>query len=80
LAVVVYFGWPLVEESWRFNEHSESANGLPYRWVIKSILLLGLFLVVIAVLSVVMRLVAFLFGNIDVRHARINLGHSVSEV
>jgi TRAP-type mannitol/chloroaromatic compound transport system permease small subunit len=51
------------------NESSESANGLPYRWIPKSFILIGLVLLLIAVISVLMRVIVFLFGPQRLRRA-----------
>ena len=45
------------------NEGSESANGLPYRWIVKGFLFLGLVLLLAGVLSVLLRTIVFLFGS-----------------
>jgi TRAP-type mannitol/chloroaromatic compound transport system permease small subunit len=78
--VVMYFGWPFVEQSYLVNEHSEAGNGLPYRWVIKGVLFVGLVLLAAAVLSVVFKLVAFLFGRRSAQEVGLKLGPSPSEV
>ena len=80
LLAVLYFGWGFVADSYRFNEHSEAANGLPYRWIIKAVLYLGLVLVVVAVISVMLRLVAYLFGGRSAEEAGVKLGPAISEV
>lgn len=78
--VVMYFGWPFVEQSYLVNEHSEAGNGLPYRWIVKGVLFVGLALLAAAVLSVVFKLVAFLFGRRSAEEVGLKLGHSPSEV
>jgi len=57
------FAWLAV----KLNEHSESASGLPYRFVPKTFLFLGLVLLLAAVLSVMARLVVYLFGPAHLR-------------
>jgi TRAP-type mannitol/chloroaromatic compound transport system permease small subunit len=78
--VVVWYGWDLVRIAWVFSEGSDSGLGLPYRWVIKGVLWLGLWLLLLAVLSVLMRLVVCLFGNRTAEEAGLRIGASVSEV
>jgi TRAP-type mannitol/chloroaromatic compound transport system permease small subunit len=77
---VMYFGWPFVEQSYVFNEHSEAPNGLPYRWVIKAVLFLGLALLAAAVFSVVLKLIVFLFGRRSADEAGLRLGRSAGEI
>jgi TRAP-type mannitol/chloroaromatic compound transport system permease small subunit len=78
--VVIWYGWPFLADSWRFNEHSEAANGLPYRWIVKGVLVAGLILLVLAILSVVLRLLAHLSGRVSAERAGLKLGASVSDV
>jgi TRAP-type mannitol/chloroaromatic compound transport system permease small subunit len=60
--IAIYFSLDFAWISFLDNESSESANGLPWRWIPKGILLLGLVLLLAAVLSVLMRVVVYLFG------------------
>lgn len=78
--VVMYYGWPFVLDSYLVNESSESASGLPYRWIVKGMLYVGLALLLAAILSVALRLVAYLFGKKSAEEAGIKLGPSASEV
>ena len=78
--VVVYYGWDLVHTAFVFNERSDSALGLPYRWVIKGILWLGLWLLLAAVISVLLRLIVYLFGKRPAEEVDLRIGHAVSEV
>lgn len=55
--------------SFVYNEASESASGLPWRFLPKSIIALGLLLLLAAVVSVTLRLVVFLFGPESLRAA-----------
>ena len=45
------------------NEGSPTPNGLPYRWVIKGFLFFGFATVLLAVISVALRRIVFLFGG-----------------
>lgn len=67
-AVLMYYAWPWVVEAWEVGESSRSAGGLSDRWIVKSSLLLGMGLLLLATLSRLTRLVAFLMNG-EVRHA-----------
>jgi TRAP-type mannitol/chloroaromatic compound transport system permease small subunit len=60
--IAIYFAADFAWISFVDNEGSESANGLPYRWIPKGFILLGLVLLLAAVVSVFLRIVVFLFG------------------
>jgi len=77
---VMYFGWAFVASSYIDNEGSEAANGLPYRWIVKGMLFAGLALLLLAIVSVALRLIAFLFGGRGAEEAELKLGPSISEV
>ena len=53
---------------------SASANGLPYRWIPKSFISLGLILLLIAVLSVLMRVLVYLYGPPPLRDRAASVG------
>ncbi len=76
---VLWFGWEFVAYSWRVNEHSEAAAGLPYRWIIKGVLYGCVVLLGLAILSMILKLVAVLFGGRSAEEARLRLGPSVGE-
>jgi TRAP-type mannitol/chloroaromatic compound transport system permease small subunit len=76
-AVLVWYGWDFVRTAWIFNERSDSALGLEYRWIIKGIMVLGLWLLLLGIVSVMLRLVAFLFYK---QEADLRIGQSVSQV
>lgn len=67
--IAVYFSFDFTWISLVDNEHSPSANGLPYRWIPKSFILLGLVLLLAGVVSVLMRVIVFLFGPQRLRAA-----------
>lgn len=48
------------------NESSSAPNGLPYRWVVKAFLFSGFVTVLLAVISVALRRIVFLFGSPDI--------------
>lgn len=58
---VFIFSIPFVEYSYASAEISEAASGLPYRWVIKSVLPLSMALLVVAGISRLSRVSAYLF-------------------
>jgi TRAP-type mannitol/chloroaromatic compound transport system permease small subunit len=76
-AVLLWYGWDLVRTAWVFNESSDAALGLPYRWVIKGVLYAGFWLILLGVVSVMLRLVAYLFYKQD---ADLRIGSAVSQV
>lgn len=67
--IAIYFSADFAWISLVDNEGSESANGLPYRWIPKGFLFLGLVLLLAGVLSVLMRTIVFLLGPQRLRHA-----------
>jgi TRAP-type mannitol/chloroaromatic compound transport system permease small subunit len=60
--IMLTYGWPFVLRSYQLNEVSAAPGGLPYRWIIKSVILLAFALLAIAALSRILRVTAFLFG------------------
>ncbi len=78
--VMVQHGWPFVLQSYLQNEASENVTGLPYRWAIKGVFFIGLWLVLLAIASVLLRLLAFLFGKRRQDEVGLQIGHSELEV
>jgi TRAP-type mannitol/chloroaromatic compound transport system permease small subunit len=78
--VLLYYGWDFVKTAWVFNERSDSALGLEYRWIIKGILYLGYWLLFFAIVSVLLRLIAYLFGKRTPEEVGLRIGHAASEV
>jgi len=64
LVVVVWFSVPFVAYSVSINEVSEAPGGLPFRWMIKSVLPLGFLLLVLASVSRLSRVVAALSSGV----------------
>jgi TRAP-type mannitol/chloroaromatic compound transport system permease small subunit len=60
--IAIYFSYDFFHTAWQFNEYSDSATGLPWRWIPKGIISIGLILLFAAVLAVGMRLVVTLWG------------------
>jgi TRAP-type mannitol/chloroaromatic compound transport system permease small subunit len=67
--VAIYFSYDFFHTAWRFNEYSDSATGLPWRWIPKGIISIGLILLLAAVISVGLRLVVYLWGPERLRAA-----------
>lgn len=61
VALMLIYGAPFVADSFATSEVSNSPGGLPYRWVIKSMLLVGFGLLGVAALSRLTRLWKYLF-------------------
>jgi TRAP-type mannitol/chloroaromatic compound transport system permease small subunit len=60
--VAIYFSYDFTRIAWEFNESSDSATGLPWRWIPKGVITAGLVLLLAAVVSVGLRLVVKLWG------------------
>ncbi len=63
MAVLIYFGVDFVASSYAMGEGSSSPAGLPHRWVIKGVLLLGIVLMLLAGISTALRQVLVLFAS-----------------
>ncbi|HJS33415.1 MAG TPA: TRAP transporter small permease subunit [Alphaproteobacteria bacterium] len=61
--VATWFAFEFAHLSFVQNESSDAPNGLPYRWIIKGFLFLGLMLLCASVISVLFRRLVFLFGS-----------------
>jgi TRAP-type mannitol/chloroaromatic compound transport system permease small subunit len=61
--IAIYFSYDFFHTAWQFNEYSDSATGLPWRWIPKGIISIGLVLLLAAVLAVGMRLAVTLWGD-----------------
>jgi len=60
--IALYFSADFTAIAWRLNEYSDSATGLPWRWIPKGIITIGLVLLLAAVIAVGLRLVVYLWG------------------
>ena len=60
---LIYFGVDYFGASYMFDEHAASATGLPNRWIIKGIMVLGFSTLFMAGLSRTLMVIAFLFGG-----------------
>jgi len=54
-AVLIYHGWTYAESAYSYNQGSSQPNGLPARYIIKSFIPFGFFLLALAGLSVVIK-------------------------
>jgi len=63
--VATWFAYLFAQTSFLQNESSDAPNGLPYRWIVKACLFLGLILLDAAVASVLFRKLVQLFGPPD---------------
>jgi TRAP-type mannitol/chloroaromatic compound transport system permease small subunit len=65
IALVLIFSVAFVTQSYRLNEVSQAPGGLPLRWLIKAALPAGFLLLLVAVVSRLSRVWAFLFVHQD---------------
>lgn len=68
IAVIVIYSVPFVWTAYEFGEISQAPGGLPFRWVIKSMLPAGFCLLLLAVVSRFSRVWSFLFIDAGVDH------------
>lgn len=80
IAVVAYYSLDFVASSFALGERSDSTVGLTHRWIIKGIYAAGLWLVVLGILSVMLRLIAFLFGGSSQEEVNLQIGHVEADV
>jgi TRAP-type mannitol/chloroaromatic compound transport system permease small subunit len=64
LVLVIFYSVPFVHYSFLNGEVSEAPGGLPYRWAIKSFLLVGFGLLFLSSLARLSRVWSFLFGEV----------------
>ncbi|MGH7343565.1 MAG: TRAP transporter small permease subunit [Candidatus Rokuibacteriota bacterium] len=79
-ALVAYHSVDFVASSYALAEQSDSTVGLRYRWFIKGIYAAGLWLVVLGILSVIGRLIAFLFGGRSQAEVDLQIGHTELDI
>lgn len=60
--LVIWFAYDFALASFRQQEISGALIGLPHRWIIKSVLLIGLIFALMAGISVMLRYLGVLFG------------------
>ncbi|RJX71416.1 TRAP transporter small permease subunit [Vibrio sinensis] len=61
VVVVILHSYDFAYESWRVNESSSSPAGLPYRWLIKSVIPLSFILLLLSMLARILRSLETLF-------------------
>ena len=59
-AVILYDSIDFIEFSIRLNERSRSPGGLPYRWILKSVIPLAMGLLILAAMARTVRMIALL--------------------
>ena len=59
---VIYHAIPFVQVAWERNERSINPSGLPFYWIIKSVLLIAFVVLALAMLSRLSRVTCYLFG------------------
>ena len=80
VTLVAYFSLDFVAGSYAVGERSDSTVGLTHRWIIKGIFAAGLWLVVLGILSVLLRVVVFLFGEKSPDQVNLQIGHVEADV
>ena len=65
--VLLYFSVVYAYDSFMINEASASLVGLSHRWIIKSVLAMGIFVVIVAGIAVWLQVIMILFGPQNVR-------------
>ena len=80
VALVAYHTLDFVATSYAVGDQSESPFGLTHRWIIKGIYAAGIWLVVLGILSVLARLIVFLFGGRSQDEVNLQIGHTELEV
>jgi TRAP-type mannitol/chloroaromatic compound transport system permease small subunit len=79
-ALVAYHSLDFVASSYSLAEQSDSTVGLRYRWLIKGIYAAGLWLVVLGILSVLLKVIVFLFSRRLPAEVELPIGPSVLDV
>lgn len=63
ISVIFIHSLDFVYDAWRIGERSDSPSGLPYRWVVKAIIPVSMFLLGLAMLSKMYRDIVGLFSQ-----------------
>jgi TRAP-type mannitol/chloroaromatic compound transport system permease small subunit len=80
IALVAYYSLEFVAQSYWLGEQSDSTVGLTHRWIIKGVYAAGLWLVVLGIVSVLLRIIVFLFGKKSEQEANLQIGHVIADV
>ncbi|MEZ5739491.1 MAG: TRAP transporter small permease subunit [Burkholderiaceae bacterium] len=65
--IMIDESYELTQMSFTQGEGSESLSGIDKRWIIKSVLIIGFTVLLMAIVATFFRLVGFLFGNAETR-------------
>jgi TRAP-type mannitol/chloroaromatic compound transport system permease small subunit len=71
--IVAWYGLGFVATSFATGEGSEAVIGIPQRWIIKALFVFGLWLLVAAIVSTLLRVIVFLFGGPVAERAHMNI-------
>ena len=80
VALVCYHSVDFVATSYTVQEQSDSPFGLTHRWIIKAVYAAGLWLVLLGILSVLARLIVFLFGRRSPAEVNLQIGATTLEI
>jgi TRAP-type mannitol/chloroaromatic compound transport system permease small subunit len=80
MALVAYFSIDFVARSYAIGEQSDSTVGLTHRWIIKGIYAAGLWMVVLGILSVMLRVIVYLFSGKSPEEINLQIGHVATDV
>ena len=75
MTLVAYHSIDFVARSYSLPSSPTSTVGLTHRWIIKGIYAAGLWLVVLGILSVLLRVIVFLFGGRSEAEVNLQIGH-----
>jgi TRAP-type mannitol/chloroaromatic compound transport system permease small subunit len=78
--IVAWYGLGFVATSYATGEGSEAVIGIPQRWVIKSLFVIGLWLLVAAIVAVMLRLIVYLFGGPLSVRANLNIERATEQI
>jgi TRAP-type mannitol/chloroaromatic compound transport system permease small subunit len=76
--LLVRYAVPFLWTSYQTGEGPAMPGGIPERWIIKSVFVFGLILLLLAVISMTLRLLAYLFGGVDAAQVRLPIERSES--
>ena len=80
VALVAYYSLDFVATSYRVAEQSESPFGLTHRFIIKAVFAAGIWLVLLGIVSVMARLIVFLFGGRSEAEVNLQIGSTTLEI
>jgi TRAP-type mannitol/chloroaromatic compound transport system permease small subunit len=80
MTLVAYYSIDFVASAYLVHEQSASTVGLTHRWIIKGIYAAGLWLVVLGILSVLARVIVFLFGGRSQAEVNLQIGTTTLDV